>query len=96
MARFNKGNSGKAIAIASKVIVVETGHDHVNLALLQTYTQSESGLADAVTKKHAHVTSAITDLNQTIANPPTQAEVQSISDKIDEMLTALRTADIIT
>lgn len=33
---------------------------------------------------------AIADLNQTITNPPTQAEVQAISDKIDELLAALR------
>ena len=38
---------------------------------------------------------AVADLNQTITNPPTQAEVQDISDKIDELLAALRTAKII-
>jgi hypothetical protein len=36
---------------------------------------------------------AIADLNQTITNPPTQAEVQAISDKIDELLAAMRTAE---
>lgn len=35
--------------------------------------------------------SAIADLNQTISNPPTQAEVQAISDKVDAILAALRT-----
>ena len=39
-------------------------------------------------------TSAIADLNQTISNPPTQAEVQAISDKIDELLAAMRTAGL--
>lgn len=34
--------------------------------------------------------SEITLLEQTITDPPTQAEVQDISDKIDELLTALQ------
>lgn len=33
---------------------------------------------------------AIDDLNQSISDPPTQAEVQAISDKIDAILAALR------
>lgn len=33
---------------------------------------------------------AVADLNQTISDPPTQAEVQAISDKVDELLAALR------
>ena len=33
-----------------------------------------------------------TDLNQTISDPPTQAEVQAISDKVDELLSNLRDA----
>jgi hypothetical protein len=36
---------------------------------------------------------AVTDLNQTISDPPTQAEVQAISDKIDELLGKLRSAN---
>lgn len=35
---------------------------------------------------------AIADLNQTITNPPTQAEVQAISNKIDALLAVLRTS----
>lgn len=38
---------------------------------------------------------AVADLNQTITNPPTQAEVQAITDKIDELLDALRTTGVI-
>ena len=37
----------------------------------------------------------ITDLNQTITNPPTQAEVQALSDKVDEILAKLRISGII-
>lgn len=35
---------------------------------------------------------AVADLNQTISATPTQAEVQAISDKVDELLAALRAA----
>lgn len=35
---------------------------------------------------------AVADLNQTISDPPTQAEVQAISDKVDELLASERTA----
>lgn len=39
--------------------------------------------------------SAIADLNQTISDPPTQAEVQAISDKVDAVLAMLRTHGLI-
>lgn len=39
---------------------------------------------------------AVADLNQTISSPPTQAEVQAITDKIDELLAAMRTAAHLT
>lgn len=35
---------------------------------------------------------AVADLDQTISASPTQAEVQAISDKVDELLAALRAA----
>ena len=36
-----------------------------------------------------HHTNDIAQLSLTISNPPTQAEVQAIRDKINEMLTAM-------
>ena len=39
---------------------------------------------------------ALPDLNQTISNPPTQAEVQAISNKVDSILNALRASNIIS
>lgn len=35
---------------------------------------------------------AIASLNQTTSNPPTQAEVQAIANKVDALLAALRAA----
>lgn len=37
---------------------------------------------------------AVDDLDQTISDPPTQGEVQAISDKMDELLGALRDAGV--
>ena len=36
-------------------------HTHANKALLDTYTQTEADLADAVAKKHAHANAAVLD-----------------------------------
>lgn len=49
---------------------------------------------DASTTDRGNVlqATAVSDLNQTITNPPTQAEVQALSDKVDELLAAMRTA----
>lgn len=38
---------------------------------------------------------AVTDLNQTISGTYTDTEVQAISDKVDELLAALRTAGLL-
>lgn len=38
---------------------------------------------------------AIADLNQDISASPTEAEVQAISDKVDALLAALRTAGLL-
>ena len=38
----------------------------------------------------SEVTESVADLNQTVSSTPTQAEVQAISDKVDELLVALR------
>lgn len=37
-------------------------------------------------------TAAVADLSQTISDPPTQTEVQDLSDKVDELLAAMRTS----
>lgn len=54
------------------------------------------GLSGVGTMAQRNAIAAIADLNQTISNPPTQAEVQAISDKIDELFAAMRTANHLT
>lgn len=39
----------------------EIDHEHTNKALLDTYTQTEANLADAVLKKHEHANKAVLD-----------------------------------
>lgn len=41
--------------------IIEKAHTHDNKALLDTYTQTESDLADAVVKKHEHSNKALLD-----------------------------------
>lgn len=50
-----------AAAIARIVVVEGKAHEHANKALLDTYTQTEADLADAVAKKHAHANAAELD-----------------------------------
>lgn len=56
-------------ALASKVTIAEgkitalegKAHEHANKALLDTYTQTEVDLADAVAKKHEHTNKTVLD-----------------------------------
>lgn len=49
-------------ALAEKVATLEgVSHTHDNKALLDTYAQTETDLADAVAKKHDHVNKSILD-----------------------------------
>ena len=49
-------------ALAEKVnAAAEGNHSHANKGLLDTYTQTEADLADAVTKKHSHANATVLD-----------------------------------
>ena len=51
---------GLNTAMDARVQVVEgKAHEHANKALLDTYTQTEANLADAVAKKHAHANAEV-------------------------------------
>lgn len=66
IAALNIGDYAKAAdltALAGRVTTLEgTSHTHANKALLDTYTQTEENLADAVAKKHTHANA--TELNK--------------------------------
>lgn len=49
-------------ALAGRVTTLEgKAHTHANKALLDTYTQTEADLADAVAKKHTHANATVLD-----------------------------------
>lgn len=82
--------ASELIALAEKVATLEgASHTHDNKALLDTYTQTEVDLADAVAKKHDHtnksVLDAITDVKvaawdaaESNANSYTDTEIAKI------------------
>lgn len=54
--------NGLNTAMDTRVKAVEaTSHTHSNKALLDTYTQTEANLADAVAKKHEHANATVLD-----------------------------------
>ena len=61
-------------------IPTQLSADRVLVSMLQTMKQWTEGKRIV----------AVADLTQTISNPPTQAEVQAIQNKINELLQALR------
>ena len=65
IAALNIGNYALAAdltALAARVTTLEgSAHTHSNKALLDTYTQTEANLADAVLKKHDHANKTVLD-----------------------------------
>lgn len=65
IAALNIGDYAKAsdlTALAGRVTTLEgTTHTHANKDLLDTYTQTEVNLADAVAKKHNHANQSVLD-----------------------------------
>ena len=58
----NDINALKAISADTRLETLESSsHSHSNKDLLDTYTQTESDLADAVTKRHEHTNKAVLD-----------------------------------
>lgn len=53
---------GNIDGVSGRVTTLEgTSHTHANKALLDTYTQTEADLADAVAKKHSHDNATVLD-----------------------------------
>ena len=58
----NDINALKAISADTRLVKLEgKSHSHSNIDLLETYTQTEANLADAVAKKHEHTNKTILD-----------------------------------
>ena len=86
-----------AAAILRIVELEKVDHEHANKALLDTYTQTEADLADAVAKKHEHANKAELDLIQSgdkakwdAAEGNAKAYAKELNDAMD---TAYKAAD---
>lgn len=67
-------------ALAGRVTTLEgKAHTHANKALLDTYTQTEADLADAVAKKHTHANATVLDGISAEKITAWDAAVQSIT-----------------
>ena len=86
--------------LAAKVYTVGTlpaaaSYQHC-FAFVSDGTQGRVMYSDGTSWVYVRVqAAAVADLNQTISASPTQAEVQAISDKVDELLASLRTAGLL-
>lgn len=79
-------------ALAEKVnAAAEGNHSHANKALLDTYTQTEADLADAVAKKHSHANAAALDMVTGTKIEKWDAAEQNAKDYADGLNTAMDT-----
>lgn len=92
-------------AMEERMAVVEGAkHTHDNKALLDTYTQTEANLADAVAKKHAHGNSSVldgitgdkVDLWNTVSSKASQSDFNTLSAKVDANTSAINSFTAIT
>lgn len=67
-----------------------------NTAFNKNFGTTSGTVTEGGTTTNNPKQASISPLNQTISNPPTQTEVQAISDKVDAILTALQSSNIIT
>lgn len=79
-------------------------HTHDNKALLDTYTQTEANLADAVAKKHEHsnaavlngITSEKVELWDTVSSKVAQSDFDTLSAKVDGNTSSINSFTAIT
>lgn len=64
------------------------------LEVAMAHRATAKEVADAIDLGGNAQAAAVADLGQTISDPPTDVEVQAISDKVDELLASLRAAGL--
>lgn len=85
------GESNLSAALREKVNAASEGnHSHLNKELLDTYTQTEADLADAVAKKHAHANAE--ELNKIAAGDKAKWD-QAVTDLAAVVADYLKTSD---
>lgn len=53
-------------------------------------------ISEALDEVGGRIASTVSSLNQTVSSPPTQSEVQAISDKVDSLITELQNAGLMS
>lgn len=61
-----------------------------NSQLATEIATAQTTVTNAILPQTSANSNAVTALNLTVSNPPTQAEVQALADKLDELIAALR------
>jgi len=83
---------GLNTAMDARMQAVEgKSHEHANKELLDTYTQTEANLADAVAKKHDHANKSELDLIASGDKAKWDAKVETVTAAADSGLKATRT-----
>jgi len=80
--------SAAADANANLSTAVSTLSDQINDATVNLETE----MNNAIQTQTAALPGGVLALNLVVSNPPTQAQVQAIADKLDELLNVLRRA----
>jgi len=97
MAGKNRAKNSVFIDKTGETLATVSEINAVNDALTSQLAEMATQLNSKVNDKTANpIQPAIADLDQTISATPTQAEIQAISDKVDSILAALRSAKIIS
>ena len=96
---------GLNTAMEERMVAVETAkHTHDNKALLDTYTQTETNLADAVAKKHEHSNAAVLNgitedkvtLWDTVSSKVAQATFDELAAAVAQNTSAINSFTAIT
>ncbi len=74
----------------SPIVAAELRNQFNGLNDILTAFPSMSDIYDVIVPNCAANANGVATLGLTVSNPPTQAEVQAIADKLDELINALR------
>lgn len=94
---YSKDNVLKDLNLVHKKYTTDTFEPKFdkNTAFNKNFGTTSGTVTEGGTTTNNPIQPAITDLGLTISNPPTQAQVQQISNKVDSILAILRSTNII-
>jgi gas vesicle protein len=60
------------------------------------WTSDPADIAEALDEVGGRISATVSQLNQTVSSPPTQSEVQAISDTVDSLISELQNAGLMS